>query len=58
MPDTVTLPKTFDEYNDTRKANFMRVKEFKEGREEGDRNTVDVTPEPPAPAKKDEKNEK
>ncbi|MFC2704419.1 MAG: double-cubane-cluster-containing anaerobic reductase [Olsenella profusa] len=31
MPDTVTLPKTFDEYNDTRKANFMRVKEFKEG---------------------------
>lgn len=30
MPDTVTLPKTFDEYNDTRKANFLRVKGFKE----------------------------
>ena len=40
------------------KALGRSVKEFKEGREEGDRNTVDVTPEPPAPAKKDEKNEK
>lgn len=40
------------------KALGRSVKEFKEGREEGDRNTVDVTPEPPVPAKKDEKNEK
>ena len=40
------------------KALGRSVKEFKEGREEVDKNIVDVTPEPPSLAKKDEKNEK
>ena len=40
------------------KALGRSVKEFKEGKAEGEKDTIDVTPEPPALAKKDEKNEK
>ena len=40
------------------KALGKSVKEFKEGKDEVEKSTVDVTPEPPTPAKKDEKSEK
>ncbi|MGP1574992.1 Sec-independent protein translocase subunit TatA/TatB [Selenomonas sp.] len=40
------------------KALGRSVKEFKEGKDEVEKSTVDVTPEPPTPAKKDEKSEK
>lgn len=40
------------------KALGRSVKEFKEGKDEVEKSTVDVTPEPPTPVKKDEKSEK
>lgn len=40
------------------KALGRSVKEFKEGKDEVEKSTVDVTPEPPTLAKKDEKSEK
>lgn len=40
------------------KALGRSVKEFKEGKAEGEKDTIDVTPELPSLAKKDEKNEK
>ena len=40
------------------KALGRSVKEFKEGKDEVEKSTVDVTPEPLTPAKKDEKSEK
>ncbi|MGP1408093.1 Sec-independent protein translocase subunit TatA/TatB [Selenomonas sp.] len=40
------------------KALGRSVKEFKEGKDEVEKSTVDVMPEPPTPAKKDEKSEK
>ena len=40
------------------KALGRSVKEFKEGKDEGEKSTVDVTPESSALTKKDEKSEK
>ena len=40
------------------KALGRSVKEFKEGKDEGEKSTVDVTPESSTRAKKDEKSDK